>query len=169
MAGSPVKQAVLSAIRARAVSELSDDASALDFACDFVSRGGRIADLAKQLGEAIGRPVSRPFVSGILHNLSEDASARLEAARSESAAALVEEAAQIADGAEPFPASVAKAGLQVKTRHWMAERFAPEKFGPKSPNINIVNTGTLMLDALRQPLDVLMPTRAESADEHDAA
>jgi len=158
MAGSPMKHATLAALRSRASAELGADASVLDFACSYIANGGRISGLAKELG------VSRPFLSGILNNLSDDASERLEAARSESASALVDEAAQIADDAEPTPASVAKAGLQVKTRHWMAERFAPDKFGAKQPNIQIVNAGTLMLEALRQPVDTLRLAAADSAD-----
>jgi hypothetical protein len=151
-----MKQGVLAVLRERA-SELGAEATVLDFACQYVANGGRITTLAAELG------VTRPFLSGVLNTLSDDASERLEAARAESAATLVEEAAQIADDAEPFPASVAKAGLQVKTRHWMAERFAPDKFGVKGSTINVINAGQLMLDALRRP----PPARALPAADSD--
>jgi hypothetical protein len=62
----------------------------------------------------------------------------------------VEEAAQLADDAEATPAGVQKAGLQVRTRQWMAERFDPQMFGEKNGQVN-VNIGQLMLEALRQP------------------
>jgi len=156
MAGTPLKHAVLAELRSRA-TQLSDEATPLDYACGYIANGGQIVELAQSIAVAIGTPVSRSFLSGVLHNLSDDASERLGAARRESASALVEEAAKIADDAEPFPASVAKAGLQIRTRHWMAERFSPNEFGQKPPSVNIVNAGTLMLDALRVPVAALAP------------
>jgi hypothetical protein len=165
MAGNPLKHRVLSALAARAKSELGDDdATELDYACDHVSNGGTIAGLAKLIGVDIGKPISRSFLSGILNNVSDDARSRLEAARRESASALAEQATEIVDSAEPFPASVAKASLQAKTRHWLAERFAPDAFGQKPPTVNIVNAGTLMLEALRQPIERLRPVPADNVD-----
>ena len=171
MAGTPLKHRVLSALRVRAVAELGDDATVLDYACTYVANGGRIAELATAIGLDIGTPISRSFLSGILNNLSDDARARLEAARRESAAALAEEAAQIADSAEPFPASVAKANLQVNVRKWLAERYSPDQYGQKTATVNILNAGTLMLDALRQPVDLLNPVSEdiEGPPAHDAA
>lgn len=155
----------MSALRARTTAELGEDASVIDYACTYVGSGGRIADLATAIGLEIGTSVSRSFLSGILNNLTEDARSRLEAARRESAPALVEEAAHIADTAEPFPASVAKATLQVRTRHWMAEKYSPEQFGTKPPSLTVVNAGALMLEALRQPIDVLLPIADVAAAE----
>jgi hypothetical protein len=108
-----------------------------------------------------------------VHGLADDASERIDAARRESASALVEEAAQIADSAEPMPAAVAKAGLQVKTRQWLAERFDPERYGSRVPGVAVqVNVGELFLDALRQPVEklrALAPAEVNSRRAHPAS
>jgi hypothetical protein len=166
VAGAPLKQRVLASLRTRAAA-LDVNATPLDYVCAFIANGGRVVDLAKQIGDDIGTSVSRSFISGVVHALADDASQRIDAARRQSADALVEEAAQIADDAEPLPASVAKASLQVKTRHWMAERFAPDQFGVKGSTINVINAGQLMLEALRQPIATLRPITAESDEPRD--
>jgi hypothetical protein len=117
-----------------------------------------VVDLAKQIGGDIGTPVSRSFISGVVHGLADDASERINEARRESASALIEEATQIADNAEPMPAAVAKASLQVKMRQWLAERFDPEHYGSRVPAVAVkMDFGALMLDALRRPIETLRP------------
>jgi hypothetical protein len=165
MAGNPLKHRVLSALAARAKSELGDDASVLDYAYNHVANGGTIVGLANLVGLEIGLPISRSFLSGILNNLNDDARMRLEAARRESASALAEQTTEIADAAEAFPASIAKAGLQVRTRQWLAERFAPEQFGQKSSVAVTANVGQLMLEALRVPVDQLRAIRDDADRE----
>jgi hypothetical protein len=165
---------VMRALAMRATRELGPGATVLDYACKFVAEGGRIGQLATLLAQDLGEPVSRPFVSGILNNLTDDAKSRLAEARRESAMALVEEAAQIADDAEPTTGAVQKARLQVGTRQWMAERFAPEEFGGK-PGV-VVDMGQLFLEALRQPPpprppqpDVRPPAdKSDSSDDSSA-
>jgi hypothetical protein len=52
----------------------------------------------------------------------------------------------------------------VRTRHWLAERFDPERFGSRVPSVAVqVNVGELMLEALKQPIEKLR-TLAATAD-----
>ena len=175
MAGSPLKRQVLDALRTRAIEQLGENGDPLDLACDHIASGGSIAQLAREIGVAIGSSVSRPLLSGVLHNLAPDASERLDAARRQGAGALVEEAMQIADDAEPTTGAVQKARLQVGTRQWTAERWAPDMFGAKGTSVTL-NIGHLMLDALRQPppprpflatATVLLPETTDIEDVED--
>lgn len=153
MAGSPLKRRVIAALTARAEQRSSDDETLtlLDYAVDWVSAGRTISDLAQDIAKEIGTPVSRPLLSGIL-NATPDASARLEAARRQGAHAIMDDAVKIADDAEPTPGAVAKARLQVGTREWLAERFAPDAFGVKQLGGQVnISVGKLMLAALQAP------------------
>jgi hypothetical protein len=153
MAGTPFKNRVLAALRARAAARAADEAEpdVLAYCCDWIRDGGTILKLAESLAADSGGPVSRSFLSGVLHNLAPDATERIKAARNESATAYIDEAVQIADDAEPTSAGVQKAKLQVATRTFMAGKLDPATWGERSPVVNI-NMGSLMLDALRTPV-----------------
>jgi len=151
MSGNPHKRAVISALQASAALALGEGADPLDYACDWIAGGDTIAALADKLSIDVGHRVSRPHLSGILHGFAPDATERIEKARREGAHALVEQAVKIADEAELTTAGVQKAGLQVRTRQWTAEKFAPADFGSKITGVAHVSIGQLMLDALLQP------------------
>jgi hypothetical protein len=161
-----VKRSVAAALQARASATLGDDASALEYACDYIAAGGTISALAEELGRDIGRRVSRPLVSGILHGLAPDAAERLDKARREGAHALVEQAVKIADEADETTAAVQKAGLQVRTRQWTAEKFSPADFGTKAVASVNVSFAQLFLEALKAPLPQrpAEPALVESVD-----
>jgi terminase small subunit-like protein len=149
MSGNPLKRRVLDALRSRA-AVLGDEGDVLAYAVDYIASGGRISELARDLAQEIGSPVSRPLVSGILNDLAPDATQRLEAARREGAYALVDEAITIADGAEATTAGVQKAGLQTRVRQWTAEKWNAAELGQKAGAVN-VSIGSLLLEALMQP------------------
>lgn len=159
---------------ARAVAQLGEEATLLDYAADWIAAGRSVQALAESLAAELETSVSRPLVSSILHNAAPDASNRLDAARREAAEALVEEATQIADACEPTAGAAAAARLQVGTRQWLAERFAPERFGQKGNAVQVnLSVGALMLDTLRQPIvaeisvpdqPALIPSAAESVE-----
>jgi hypothetical protein len=173
MAGQPLKRRVLEALQARATSALGEEASALDYAVEWIASGKSVQALADSLAAELQTSVSRPLVSSILHSAASDATARLDAARREGAHALADEMTHIADTAEATAGGAAKARVQIGTRQWLAERFAPDRFGQKANAVQLnVSIGSLMLDALRQPIaelnipavPVLTPGEATPAD-----
>lgn len=85
------------ALTARAVTELSDDATALDYVCDWVASGGMITQLAVGLARDMGESCSRSFLSLIIHRLAPDATTRIAEARMRGADALLEQAIEILD------------------------------------------------------------------------
>jgi hypothetical protein len=86
-----------------------------------------------------------------------DRDAKLRAARENAAHLLAEHALEIADAAKPEDAQVAR--LQVSTRQWVAERWNRKEFGQDRSSSAVVNVsiGSLMLDALRQPVAIEAP------------
>jgi hypothetical protein len=152
MPGARLKRRVTEALTARAVAQLGEDATALDYGVDWIGSGKSIQQLADTLAGEFGVSVSRPLVSAILNNAAPDAPDRLDAARRESAYAMVEAATQIADTCESTAGGAAKARLQVSHRSWLAERFNRAAFG-QGPSTNVqISFGSLMLDALRRPI-----------------
>lgn len=72
---------VRAALRERARIELGDAATALDYVCAWVARGGLITDLAREIATDIGESCSPSFLSLITNRLGPDATARIVAAR----------------------------------------------------------------------------------------
>jgi hypothetical protein len=150
MPGKPKEARLLAALAKRAVLELGEDATALDFVCHYLAGGKMFTDLAAQMAGELNEPISRQLVSGAANALGEDAKERIEAARREGALALAEDTVAIADDAEGTAGGAAKARLQIGSRQWLAERFNPAQFGSTKAQVS-VNIGTLMLEALMQP------------------
>ncbi len=150
MAGKPKEARLLAALEKRAVRELGDGATPLDFVCDYISGGKTFIDLAGELATELGESVSRQFISGTANALAPDAKARITVARQEGAMALAEDTLSIADDAEPTAGGAAKARVQIGSRQWLAERFNSAQFGGMKGQVN-VSFGALMLEALRQP------------------
>ena len=159
MAGTPLKQAVIAALQARAIATLGEDATALDYVEDAIASGATILEIAKSLETDLGRPVSRQTVSLTVRGLAPDAPARIDAAQRVGASAHVEESIIIADEAAPTAGAAAQARVRVAARQWMGERRDPDSF-KATPSVQ-VNLGGLMIDALRQPA----PSRPESNPE----
>lgn len=166
MAGRPKRAAVLGALQARATSELGEDASPLDYVVHFVRGGGQISKLAEALTIELGERVHRSNLSDIVNALTADASERIELARKDGAAALIEETLAIADEAPDTTGGVMKAKVRIGARQWWAERHAPEKYGAK---VQIaVSLEQLHLDALRlrtlQPADAMLPAVSSASE-----
>lgn len=160
MAGTPKQTRLIAGLKARALRELGEEASELDYVVHFVSAGGMLSKLADDIAEELGESVSRPFLSNTVNGLADNATERIALARREGAVALVEESVTIADKAPETSAGVLKAKLQVGTRQWFAEKHNPEQFGAK---VQVqASIGELFLDALRHR-NVLPSATAEIA------
>ena len=112
---------------------------------------GRIANGETLLGITRDLKTSRYMVWRYI-NLTKERAARYAQARREGAAALAEEALEIADNADDSaPAGVQKAKLQVDSRKWLAGVHDREGYGdtPKAAG-NTFNVGTMHLHALQQ-------------------
>ena len=150
MPGKPKEARLLAALAKRALSEIGEDATPLDFVCQYVA-GGKTSSTSPLRWLLNYKSPSRGSLSRVQQMRS--APTRKSGSRPlarEGAAALVEEAVQIADDAEPTTGAVQKARLHVGTRQWTAERWAPDLFGQKGALVN-VSIGQLMLEALMQP------------------
>lgn len=150
MAGTPKQTRLLAALAQRALSELGEDATSLDYVAHYVAAGGMIARLAEDLAAEMKESISRPFLSNTAHGLADNAKERLALARREGAAALVEQTVAIADAAPETSGGAQKAKLQVGVRQFLAERADPEQFGSNSKVQVSVSLTQLHLDALRQ-------------------
>jgi hypothetical protein len=82
MAGHPKRGRLIKELERRA--ELTGPgASALDYLCAYLERGGRFALLARELEVSMGEPISRPpLVSNTAHWLDGNAGERLRRSRS---------------------------------------------------------------------------------------
>ena len=111
---------------------------------------GRIANGETLLGITRDLKTSRYTVWRYI-NLTSERAERYAKARRDGAAALAEEAIEIADGADDMhPAGVQKAKLQVDSRKWLAGVHDREGYGeqPKAAGQQI-NIGVMHLHALQ--------------------
>ena len=151
-----------------------DEASHLDFAELWVASGRTIQDLANVLTQRLfpaaeGQPpadvIYREALSKYLSSLERAATeGTLARARARGAHALAEASVSLADTATKDTASAV--GVQVRSRQWLAERWNAAEFGQQKVGVS-VNIGTLMLDALRQPLPARIAIPGAIAEEAD--
>lgn len=152
MAGHPITARMAVELRRRTAERFADSPSAtpLDYVADYVAAGSTLTALARELG------VSHSLVMDWLRRQHGADTVRetMRAARETGAHVLVEQGLDIADAATAETVNVAR--LQVSTRQWVAERWNARELASKPANVALqVNVGTLMLDALRQPVSVL--------------
>lgn len=147
MAGRPKQRRVREELESRAVIELGEGATALEYVVDVLENGGTFEDLSRDLSATMREKISRTLTSRTAHALSPDATQAIEAAMREGASALAEQTLTIARDAEPTTGSVQQAKLQIATHTWLAERRHPEKWGPK-PAVQVMSIGQLHLAAL---------------------
>jgi aminopeptidase N len=151
MSGKPKEARLVAALTKRAVLELGEGSTALDYVCHFVEGGKMLSDLAAEMAAEMQESCSRQLLSGAAHALGPDAKERIAAARQEGAVVLVEETIAIADASEATAGGAAKARVQIGSRQWAAERFNAAQFSATTKVQGSVLLGTLMLEALRQP------------------
>ena len=83
MAATPKRRRMRAALARRAVEQLGEGASPLDYVCYWLVSGGLIVTLAQSLREELGESVSRPITSMLVHSLATDAKERIAGARRE--------------------------------------------------------------------------------------
>ena len=85
MAAMPKRRRMKAALLKRARAQISPDATALDYVCQWIASGGLVKGLAASLQEQLGESVSRSILSTLVHHLAADASPRIAEAREASA------------------------------------------------------------------------------------
>jgi hypothetical protein len=147
MPGSPKKAAMLAELERRTRTEFPDEADAthLDYVCRWQAEGKLAIGLARELG------VSWELLRDYLYRKfgHENTATKLSRAREAGAYILVEESLELADEATEDNVQVKR--LQVQTTQWVAEKWNARELGSKQQAGTVINIGTLMLDALRQP------------------
>lgn len=127
----------------RAALEELDDAFA--YVESWVRGGQTLVSLCEEL------KISYHMLNRWCSEQHEDAAARLQRAREAGAHALLEESLQIADDdTNDSKEKVARDKLRIDAREKLAAAWN-QSFGPGKSGVT-VNIGTLMLEALRQPM-----------------
>lgn len=148
MAGTP-QRTLFRPIMARAKQQ---GLSGPNFVYDWIASGKTVSDLAAEIG------VSRSYLSRHINAVPEYAQA-IEAARRESADAMVESGLKMLDDVSELVQNsemsrpsdwIAAVDKQVQHRKFMAAAHAPERWATKDRAAVTVNIGDLHLEALRQ-------------------
>jgi hypothetical protein len=138
------------ALRKKLLAEI-DGRGGPEWLQDYISEGGKISDLAIELG------CSRSYLSRHL-NAHPDYSAVILEARGEYAEKLADEALDIADGMADVEAitreQVAVAKERIDVRKWLAAVNSPDRFRQNNngPSVTI-NINQLHLEALKKHRD----------------
>lgn len=154
MAGQPRKRAMIAELERRAAD--FDGATVLEYACDRISSGLSISELAEDICDTIGQGddyVTRHMLSKYLNGL-EGGPEALAAARAEGAHGLAESGIKIVDtAADGTKEQIAGAKSQADFRlrmasHWNRTEYAPQ--GNANVSVQVNNFGQQHLDALRR-------------------
>lgn len=156
MAGRPKTRATLEALQERALKELGEGATALEYVTHVLGSGGRIIDVGEALAKPKG-PLAFTPGYGMVQSALEmetgkggEVQAALSAARRQGAHAKVEEAEQIADTVSADRDQVARAKLKAEIRTWAAARANREAYGDQKSGGIEINIGELHLGALQR-------------------
>jgi hypothetical protein len=152
LAGKPKQKVLIRVLLARAVDELDDKATTLDYVVSWIESGRTMIELSKALTEDAGEEISDRYVSRYLHDTYGDEYAgRVGAARRIGAFAMVDQAIDIVDEASTFDKThLAKAVARANVRQWTAERFNRKELGaPKGEGTTNITINSLHIDALR--------------------
>lgn len=159
MASKPKTRALVAELERLTREEWPDapERTPLDYVCRRLAEGETLRAVARSLD------CSTQLIIDIMDDVAgaETRRAAFSRAREVGAHQLAEESIELADNATPEDAHVA--GLQVKTRQWVAERWNRRDFGNDRSAVQLnVSIGSLMLEALRQPA-IVEPTAIGSA------
>ena len=136
MAGTPFKRALFKKIK---------EQGGWTWVFERIASGDTVLAIATDLG------CSRSFLNGLLRT---DPKRReiYEAARKESAEALIEKSALEADNVGADRDEIQRARLRIEERRYRAGVYDREQFGEQTKSVGgvVVNIGQLHLDALRQ-------------------
>ena len=115
----------IAALATRAIATLGEEATPLDYVCDYVANGRTLTDLASELATEFGAPVSRQHVSPTAHGAVPNAKERLEAARRDSALAIAESAISLTDDVDPTPGAAARGACNYRRVNGSRRRSTP--------------------------------------------
>lgn len=150
MAGRPQRKLIVKELERRAAQVLDEEnATSLDFVCEWCENGSTLHDLAEELTEFLGFKVWASSVQRIVVDNDPRNYDRLKAARAKGAHLMLEEAVSIADTAGESPSGVAKAKLRSDVRVQVASRWNREELGAHAGAAVTLNIGELHLNALR--------------------
>lgn len=125
------------------------DQGGWDRILERIASGETIADVARTLYRPDHKQISRNYLSMMLH-ADPARSAKVNAARTECAAAMVDDALYAVDSAALDRDSVNKAKVRAEVRLKVAGFLDRTQFGDKGNQLNVqVNVEGLHLDALR--------------------
>lgn len=150
MAGRPKQRALVAELARRAAEMDTDDATPLDYVCDWVASGRTMLELSKDITDKVAMDITREMLSRYVYGLEEGAAEKVAAARQRGAHALVEDAKHLVDNSPETREGIAKAGKQAEIRTWLAERFDRASFGAPKQQAAPVTVNILHLDAMRQ-------------------
>lgn len=149
---TPKREAVRAELLQRARALFGEEATALDFACDWTANAKTLTRLAAKMSEALGVDVSRETVRRAVAVDEEDTNGerRLRAARVEGASVMVDEARAIADEVSENREAIAKAKLRSDLRVWVASKWGREEYGEQKSSLVQISASELHIDAMRQ-------------------
>jgi len=114
-----------------------------------IASGETVADVARSLKRPDGLPVSRNFLSMLLHADPERSKLVLQA-RVEGASAMVDHSLHLVDSAQADRDSVNKAKVQAEVRLKVAGFLDRQQYGEQKQAVNVeVNVASVHLDSLR--------------------
>src|SRR6266550_9017549 len=114
-----------------------------------IASGETVADVSRTLVRPDGQPISRAFLSRLLHADAERSQAVLKA-RDEGADAMVDEGLHLVDSASQERDAIQKARVQADMRLKVAGLVSRERWGESKQAVNVsVNVASLHVDALR--------------------
>src|SRR6266566_8401246 len=114
-----------------------------------IASGETVADVSRTLVRPDGQPISRAFLSRLLHADAERSQAVLKA-RDEGADAMVDEGLHLVDAASQERDAIQKARVQADMRLKVAGLLNREQWGDNAHGVTItVTAAALHVDALR--------------------
>ena len=134
-----------------------------------IASGETIADISRTLQRTDGKPISRNFLSQLLH-ADQERSAKVKEAQIEGASAMVDDALHLVDSARPDRDSINKAKVQGEIRLKVASLRDREQWGDRAQVQVSINVASLHLDSLRtravpiepEPRYLPQPTQVET-------
>jgi hypothetical protein len=156
MAGIPKRRALLSELRRRAVEELGEGATALDYGEWWVKQGRTLTRLASEISKedlaGIGEVTRESVRYCVYADESKDGEAeeRLRLARAQGAHAIVERNQEIAEDAPATRDEFVKAKLRTDINDRIARVWNRDEMAENARASVTVNIGTLHLDSLRR-------------------
>jgi hypothetical protein len=114
-----------------------------------IASGETVADVSRTLHRPDGQPISRAFLSRLLHADAERSQQVLKA-RDEGADAMVDEGLHLVDSASQERDAIQKARVQADMRLKVAGLVSRERWGESKQAVTVsVNVASLHVDALR--------------------